>query len=453
MLRSTIFLVKGVNEFTRGGYQKASAGFDPAVMARDLRGRHCMVTGANQGLGFQTSVELARRGATLYMVCRNEERGKEAVERVREATGNDDVHVKARVGRQGTVCLAREMPVPLLCPSPRCARRSIPACLRLLHRPRTYLKVCDVSSLAAIRALAADYLSDPRRPLHLLVKRAAGEGGAEGGGGGWVNNAGVMIHQRQASPDGYEINFATNTLGSYALTRALEPALRRAAAAEAAAAAQQQQQQQEEEGGAAAAGSALADGGAAAAAAAAEAPASSGGVAPAPKSRPTVAAAVPVGARVVFVSSGGQYLEPLVVDDLQAEGMRKFDATRQYSRDKRRQVALAEALARRWGAEHAGILAVSMHPGWSDTEGVRTSIPGFHKVVWTFKNKLRDLEQGCETTVWLALEDANKLQPGGFYLDRKLQSKHLPLAGTRYSEADVDALVKRLEDMAAPALQ
>lgn len=29
-----------------------------------------MVTGANQGLGFQTSLELARRGATLYMVCR-----------------------------------------------------------------------------------------------------------------------------------------------------------------------------------------------------------------------------------------------------------------------------------------------------------------------------------------------------------------------------------------------
>ena len=30
--------------------------------------QHCMVTGANQGLGYETSLELARRGAVLYMV-------------------------------------------------------------------------------------------------------------------------------------------------------------------------------------------------------------------------------------------------------------------------------------------------------------------------------------------------------------------------------------------------
>lgn len=28
----------------------------------------CLCAGANQGLGYQTSLELARRGATLYMV-------------------------------------------------------------------------------------------------------------------------------------------------------------------------------------------------------------------------------------------------------------------------------------------------------------------------------------------------------------------------------------------------
>jgi hypothetical protein len=42
-----------------------------------------------------------------------------------------------------------------------------------------------------------------------------------------------------------------------------------------------------------------------------------------------------------------------------------------------------------------------MHPGWCDTEGVRTSIPGFHKA---FKQKLRDVDQGVDTVVWLALE-------------------------------------------------
>lgn len=42
-----------------------------------------------------------------------------------------------------------------------------------------------------------------------------------------------------------------------------------------------------------------------------------------------------------------------------------------------------------------------MHPGWADTEGVRTSLPSFHK---TFGSKLRTPEQGVDTVVWLALE-------------------------------------------------
>ena len=38
--------------------------------------------------------ELAARGATTYMVCRHPGRGQEAVERVRAATGNKDVHLQ-----------------------------------------------------------------------------------------------------------------------------------------------------------------------------------------------------------------------------------------------------------------------------------------------------------------------------------------------------------------------
>jgi dehydrogenase/reductase SDR family protein 12 len=80
---------------------------------------------------------------------------------------------------------------------------------------------------------------------------------------------------------------------------------------------------------------------------------------------------------------------------------------------------------------------------------VKTSIPGFYN---TFKNKLRNLQQGCDTTVWLCVEDAGKLQPGAFYLDRRQQPKHLPLGGTSYSGADVDVLWQKLEAMALPAL-
>ncbi len=40
--------------------------------------------------------ELAARGATVLMACRNEERGKAAVAAVVAKTGNPDVHLKAR---------------------------------------------------------------------------------------------------------------------------------------------------------------------------------------------------------------------------------------------------------------------------------------------------------------------------------------------------------------------
>ena len=50
------------------------------------------------------------------------------------------------------------------------------------------------------------------------------------------------------------------------------------------------------------------------------------------------------------------------------------------------------------------------------------------------------------------LQDSAKLQPGAFYLDRQPQPKHLALAGTKYSPADVDRLWAQLEAMAAPAL-
>ena len=38
-----------------------------------------MVTGANSGCGLELSLFLARRGARLYMVCRNRERAEKAL--------------------------------------------------------------------------------------------------------------------------------------------------------------------------------------------------------------------------------------------------------------------------------------------------------------------------------------------------------------------------------------
>lgn len=54
-------------------------------------GRLAIVTGANTGLGFATSVALARAGAHVILACRNEARGLEAQQRIRDEikAGND----------------------------------------------------------------------------------------------------------------------------------------------------------------------------------------------------------------------------------------------------------------------------------------------------------------------------------------------------------------------------
>ena len=48
-----------------------------------------------------------------------------------------------------------------------------------------------------------------------------------------------------------------------------------------------------------------------------------------------------------------------------------------------------------------GVLVVSAHPGWAVTEGVKGAIPGFYNF---YKDKFRDLDQGADTFVWLALQ-------------------------------------------------
>ena len=43
-----------------------------------MEGKICMVTGANAGIGQQTTLELAQLGATVVMVARDPQRGETA---------------------------------------------------------------------------------------------------------------------------------------------------------------------------------------------------------------------------------------------------------------------------------------------------------------------------------------------------------------------------------------
>jgi len=131
---------------------------------------------------------------------------------------------------------------------------------------------------------------------------------------------------------------------------------------------------------------------------------------------PLVAAAP---GRILWVSSGGSYTEPLSVDGLAIEpdGYRGSVA---YARAKRAQVTLAEMMAQR--VDRSMLVVHSMHPGWTLTPGVERSLPTFRRVMGPL---LRSAEQGADTLVWLAADDGRPLDDsGGFWLDRRMRSLH-----------------------------
>ncbi len=80
--------------FDRTGFARHAVGFDPADLDRDLAGRRAIVTGANSGIGFETALALAERGAEVVLACRSAERGAAARDAIRGRTGNPRVVVE-----------------------------------------------------------------------------------------------------------------------------------------------------------------------------------------------------------------------------------------------------------------------------------------------------------------------------------------------------------------------
>ncbi|PON96274.1 Short-chain dehydrogenase/reductase [Trema orientale] len=163
--RSSAFGIYGYLNFTKAGFIEHSKKFKAEETEIRIDGKNCIVTGANSGIGYATAEGLASRGATVYMVCRNKERGEAALSKIKSSTGNQNVH----------------------------------------------LEVCDLSSVGDIKFFASRFsLKD--EPLHVLV-----------------NNAGVLEQNRVTTSEGYELNFAVNVLGTYAMTELLLPSLEKAA--------------------------------------------------------------------------------------------------------------------------------------------------------------------------------------------------------------------------------
>ncbi len=123
-------------------------------------------------------------------------------------------------------------------------------------------------------------------------------------------------------------------------------------------------------------------------------------------------------ARVLTMSSGGMYTAGLTVSKLEMPAD-EYKGTEQYARAKRAQVCLNEMWAERFG--HLGVVFHALHPGWADTPGVDDALPTFSKVMGPL---LRTAEQGADTLVWLAADDAPLDCNGKFWLDRRTRSIH-----------------------------
>jgi len=134
-----------------------------------MHGRVVLVTGGNAGIGKETAVGLAAKGATVAITARDATRGAAALKEIRERTQRSD---------DGLAVMA-----------------------------------LDLASFASIRAFAADFLDRYDR-LDVLI-----------------NNAGLVLQRRQETVEGFEMTFGVNHLGHFLLADLLLDRIRASAPA------------------------------------------------------------------------------------------------------------------------------------------------------------------------------------------------------------------------------
>ena len=131
-------------------------------------GRRALITGSNSGIGFETALALASKGAELILPARTQAKADDAAARI----------------------------------------------LKQVPKAQLYPEIVDLAVQASVHAFAKRVMERfPSQSLDLLI-----------------NNAGVMaLPAREITADGFERQFATNYLGPFALTALLLPSMKQKA--------------------------------------------------------------------------------------------------------------------------------------------------------------------------------------------------------------------------------
>ena len=133
---------------------------------KKLDGKLVVITGANTGIGKETVIDLAKRGARVIMCCRDLTKAEEASKEIRKISGSDLVEVE--------------------------------------H--------LDLASLKSVRK-CAETLVEKEDKIDYLI-----------------NNAGVMVCPDWKTEDGFDMQMGTNHFGHFLFTEMLMPLLRKCAA-------------------------------------------------------------------------------------------------------------------------------------------------------------------------------------------------------------------------------
>ena len=156
--------IEGGRHYTRQGFLEHAKDFQQAS-STSLHGRHVAITGANAGLGFALAKEMAKRNATVHLLCRNRERGEKAIQSIMDEHPDADAR----------------------------------------------LHIVDVSSASNVQEFVKTFTTEEGGGHKLQVL---------------VNNAGVVPEKLIHTPEGNEISMATAMGGSFLLTSLLQVSLK-----------------------------------------------------------------------------------------------------------------------------------------------------------------------------------------------------------------------------------